>query len=369
MFRLHLVCVGISSLICVPHAYASSFGFSMNINFGAEALREGAGVFDDRIWNNIQTATQERPIPIFSDQQGRPGQSPATARWEGAGIGRAANVQSNDPEDAQMMSGFLDSPSTIILENLDQVVANRRLPLNYSLILYTYGGREGTRGRYTVNGRAQDHIDVGRFDGDFRAGPAGNVLIFSNLTDPTLTIETEGFGPINAMSLVYCRPGDVDGNGTIDVDDLEILNEAVRVGDGNLIYDINLDLLVDFQDVMSWIKCSKGTCVGDVNLDGVFDSGDLVQLFQVGVYESGDTAKWTTGDWNGDFKFDSSDLLLAFQEGCYETGDAFAVDAACLAELSERRLATLPEPSSASLSIGGSLLWLLVRRRARKYDR
>jgi hypothetical protein len=366
MICLRVFCLFICSLVIVRQGYASSFGFSVNINFGAEQpVREGAGVFGDRIWNNFQVPTDDRPVPVFADRLGTVGQSPANISWAAPQLGRTDRVQTNDPNDAAMMRGFLESPSVITLRNLDQVVLNRRVPLNYSLILYTFGGRAGAQGQYTVNGITQDHIDSALFDGDFRAGLNGNVLIFNNLNLPNLTIETEGWGPINAMRLIYCRPGDVDGNGTVDVDDLEILNEAVRVGDGELNYDINLDLMVDFQDVMSWIKCSKGTCVGDVNLDGVFDSGDLVQLFQVGIYESGGTAKWTSGDWTGDFKFDSSDLLLAFQEGCYEAGDAFAIDGSCLAEVASAQLTAIPEPSSAGLLGCAALLWLAGDRRRR----
>ena len=59
--------------------------------------------------------------------------------------------------------------------------------------------------------------------------------------------------------------------------------------------------------------------VGDANLDGVFDSSDLVQMFQAGEYENdvaGDSV-WADGDFNGDGEFDSSDLVLAFQAGTY----------------------------------------------------
>jgi hypothetical protein len=355
---------------CVQHGYASSFGFSVNINFGAgQAVRDGAGVFDDRIWNNLDANTVDRPLPLLTDRFGRTDQSPASLVWSASAVGRVDQITSNDPDDVRLLQGFLESPSKITLQNLDQIVPNRRVPATYSLILYTFGGRDRQAGRYTVNGRSVDHIDTALFDGDFRAGINGNVLVFNNLVGPLLTIDTEGWGPINAMSLIYCRPGDVDGNGTVDVDDLETINEAVRVGDGDLNYDINLDLTVDFQDVMSWIKCSKGTCVGDVNLDGVFDSGDLVQLFQVGIYESDEVAKWTSGDWNGDFKFDSSDLLVAFQEGCYEAADAFAIDASCLADVAANQLSAIPEPTSAGLMGCGSLLWLAACRRCSRRGR
>jgi hypothetical protein len=59
--------------------------------------------------------------------------------------------------------------------------------------------------------------------------------------------------------------------------------------------------------------------IGDANGDGVFDSSDLVEVFQAGKYEKTDGAfaNWQEGDWSGDGRFDSSDLLLAFQSNAY----------------------------------------------------
>lgn len=61
--------------------------------------------------------------------------------------------------------------------------------------------------------------------------------------------------------------------------------------------------------------------VGDANEDGVFDSSDLVQIFQAGEYEDEKPANsiYAEGDWNGDGEFDSSDLVFAFQFGRYFT--------------------------------------------------
>jgi hypothetical protein len=56
----------------------------------------------------------------------------------------------------------------------------------------------------------------------------------------------------------------------------------------------------------------------DVNLDGAFNSSDLVHLFQVGRYETAQSATWSEGDWDGNGRFDSSDLVLALAE-VYET--------------------------------------------------
>jgi hypothetical protein len=59
---------------------------------------------------------------------------------------------------------------------------------------------------------------------------------------------------------------------------------------------------------------------GDANLDGLFDTADLLALFQLGEYEDGvpDNSNWFSGDWNEDGEFDSSDLIEALALGWYE---------------------------------------------------
>lgn len=70
---------------------------------------------------------------------------------------------------------------------------------------------------------------------------------------------------------------------------------------------------------------TRSACAGDANLDGIFNSTDLVLVFQAGKYETGiQDASWASGDWNEDGYFNSSDLVLAFQEGCYTEGDMMA---------------------------------------------
>lgn len=58
--------------------------------------------------------------------------------------------------------------------------------------------------------------------------------------------------------------------------------------------------------------------LGDSNRDGVFDSSDLVQVFQGGRFETNQAAEFADGDWNGDGVFDTSDLVAAFQDDRFE---------------------------------------------------
>ena len=68
------------------------------------------------------------------------------------------------------------------------------------------------------------------------------------------------------------------------------------------------------------ITAPSDQVIGDSNGDGIFDSGDLVTIFQAGEYEDeiDGNSDFNEGDWNGDGDFDSSDLIFAFQLGNYD---------------------------------------------------
>ncbi len=67
---------------------------------------------------------------------------------------------------------------------------------------------------------------------------------------------------------------------------------------------------------------------GDANRDRSFGTGDLLQVFQIGRYETGELAGWSEGDWNDNGMFESGDLIEALQTGSYEQTPTLASDAA-----------------------------------------
>ncbi len=83
-------------------------------------------------------------------------------------------------------------------------------------------------------------------------------------------------------------------------------------------WDLDGNAGVNQQDVELALE-TLGTGAGDANLDGIFDSSDLIQVFQAGRFENGQpkSATWQTGDWNTDGKFNTADLVMAFQKGKY----------------------------------------------------
>ena len=54
---------------------------------------------------------------------------------------------------------------------------------------------------------------------------------------------------------------------------------------------------------------------GDADLNGNFNSSDLITMFTTGKYEVDVIAGWSEGDFNDDAQFDSADLVAALQTG------------------------------------------------------
>jgi hypothetical protein len=130
--------------------------------------------------------------------------------------------------------------------------------------------------------------------------------------------------------------GDFNGNEALDAGDMDLLSAEVRSGSNLSSFDLNGDTVVDDLDRQVWVHDLKQTYFGDSDLNGSFDSTDLVQVLSFGQYEDDSTGNstWQTGDWDGDGDFVSSDLVTALADGGYEAGP---------------RAAVVPEPSSLLL--------------------
>lgn len=117
--------------------------------------------------------------------------------------------------------------------------------------------------------------------------------------------------------------GDFDGNGNLDIRDLDLLSQRIHGNQGwNPLFDLDDDGSINETDRRIWIDQVFGTYFGDANLDGEFNSSDLVTVFSADEYEDNVAmnSSWAEGDWNGDREFDSGDLVLAFTAGGYEQG-------------------------------------------------
>lgn len=160
--------------------------------------------------------------------------------------------------------------------------------------------------------------------------------------------------PIDALSdYVYVRGlfGDFDQSGAYDLADIALLVAELHVPQPDPAFDVDGNGSVDQDDLTRWVKDLRQTWLGDANLDGSFGSGDLVDVFVAGEYDDAidGNSTWAEGDWNGDLDFDSGDLVDAFSDGGYRGQELAGAPA-------------VPEPSTALLVLV-SVVSLLARCR------
>ena len=137
--------------------------------------------------------------------------------------------------------------------------------------------------------------------------------------------------------------GDFDQSGHRDVADIDLLTVAQQEGSTEPAYDFDGSGVADSADRLWWIHNLQRTYLGDTNLDGQFNSDDLVGSIARGKYATDTAALWSDGDWNGDGSFDAEDLMDAMADGGYEQGPRVAASA-------------VPEPCGALLLTLGMLV-------------
>lgn len=166
------------------------------------------------------------------------------------------------------------------------------------------------------------------------------------------TIDGIEVGAAFVLSTRNSIVGDLDHDGVLDVDDVDLLTKQIRLGGTDSRFDVNDDASVDSLDLSHWVREVAKTYFGDSNLDGEFNSRDLVDVFVAGEYEDGidSNSGWSNGDWNGDAEFSTADLVTAFEDGGYDRGPRTDVN-------------TVPEPSSVFSLLGGLVVAIGVCRR------
>ncbi|MCA9211673.1 MAG: hypothetical protein KDB27_01290 [Planctomycetales bacterium] len=162
---------------------------------------------------------------------------------------------------------------------------------------------------------------------------------------------------LDHFSMRSLVPGDFNYDEVFDFHDLAIL--ADDIGTNEPRRDLNKDSVVDLLDTDIWLHDMAMTYYGDANLDGEFNTSDLVRVFNAAEYEDAvdDNSTWETGDWNLDGDFTTSDLVLAFKDGGFEKGPRVAA-------------AIVPEPTTpSSIALMLSALFLTRSRRSRRLSR
>jgi hypothetical protein len=165
-------------------------------------------------------------------------------------------------------------------------------------------------GQYEDNVANNSTWQTGDWDGNGEFDSADIVLAF----------QTGGFRPAAAVAVGKpdrMVPGDLNDDGRADAEDINALFDAMNSETPDQVFDLNEDTKVDALDRDILVLNLIGSVYGDINLNGVFNTGDLVRVFQAGQYADAivGNSTWETGDWNGDGEFDSADIVLAFQTG------------------------------------------------------
>ena len=124
---------------------------------------------------------------------------------------------------------------------------------------------------------------------------------------------------LNAGEWAYLLPagasGDFNGDGSLNLADIDALVLEVAAMGGDLSFDLTGDGVIDNEDVTEWLSVAGAAnlpsgnpyLLGDANLDGLVDVSDF-NLWNANRFSSGEA--WSGADFNADGNTDVSDFNL-----------------------------------------------------------
>jgi uncharacterized repeat protein (TIGR03803 family) len=184
---------------------------------------------------------------------------------------------------------------------------------------------------------------------------SGNTLYGMNLDAGLVNTDEDLRGTLWSFTVPeLVTIGDFNGNGVQNAEDIDLLSAAIRDNSTDPQFDVDGDGWITTADHMSWVKDLRRTWIGDANLDGEFNSTDLIDALAAGTYEMDVAAGWASGDFNADWRFNSSDLIDALADGGYEQGPL------------PPSAAAVPEPQACTLLTIGLVVALCGRRTCRE---
>ena len=145
------------------------------------------------------------------------------------------------------------------------------------------------------------------------------------------------------LTILFVQPptpsdlGDLDVDGTFDIDDINLLGQGIQNGATDSAFDIDGSGVVDTDDITEWLSVAGNANIGtpyvlgDADLDGDVDSGDLNI---VGINWRQNVAGWSQADFNADGVVSASDLNdvgINWQHGVAAAASAGRVPRAPLA--------------------------------------
>jgi hypothetical protein len=165
------------------------------------------------------------------------------------------------------------------------------------------GGRPTRFADYVEFPAAQNGVSFGRWP---------------NGTGELLPMRSVTFGGENSGPLVGL-PGDLNQDLVLSAEDIDFLCRNLHDPQPDNAADVDGNGTIDQDDLIMLVVDLMHSAIGDANLDGLFNSSDLVLIFAAGQYEDPlvGNSTWETGDWNCDGDFTSSDLVFALQNSEY----------------------------------------------------
>jgi hypothetical protein len=173
-------------------------------------------------------------------------------------------------------------------------------------------------------------------DGKASFGPQQVISTQASGTRSVAAADVDGDGDVDVLSassmsndhkIAWYQNSNGKGSfGSQQLISTEVIGaESVAAADVDRDGDIDVLSASSIDGQIAWYE-NLFPRVGDSNRDGVFNSSDLIAVFQAGEYEDGiaGNSSFEEGDWNGDGEFDSGDLVLAFQSGNYVSAAKFA---------------------------------------------
>ncbi|MEM8678506.1 MAG: choice-of-anchor B family protein [Planctomycetota bacterium] len=268
----------------------------------------------------------------------------------------------NDEKDEQQFNRFLDGPRTLIWDvaDLDNPVFVGGYEGNLRAIdhnLYVKGNHIYAA-NYSIGLRVLEMTDpangvlteVAYIDTYDR----GNVLDFQGawssfpFFDSGKIVINDIYNGLFVVELDFVEV-DLNGDGSANCLDIDLLTAAVAGGSSDATFDINGDGAVDVEDRDAWLfeagaqamTSVSGFLPGDANLDGLVDGADFIAWNN---NKFTNHASWCGGDFNADGVVDGLDYVV-WNDNKFTSA-----------------LDSVPEPNHAMLLLVG-LVGLLRRRR------
>ena len=153
------------------------------------------------------------------------------------------------------------------------------LETNSEVFGYTYTHEPACRDCSV--GEAENPIDIADVPEEY---------MFWDLAHPTT--KTHQFIGDAAWNKLLIPQGDFDQDGAYSYGDIDLLQQAIRIGRDQLAFDTDGDWLLHSDDVDFWIRNLRKTYYGDTNLDGEFNSDDVIVALAAATFEVDVDAGW-----------------------------------------------------------------------------